>query len=285
MGLLGNGTRTNANGAQIGGVSGIGPLSRVDDYGWRRWVSCQDGMQTVLKLAGKPYGYYLHRARYKPIQAGAMAGNRYKGIIALDATASGAEGRGIVAAATITLDGAAVGGVVVSGIAAATLALDGAAGISGILSGVASATVALDGAASIAAIGHMIAAGEIDISGAVDMYAIGWMVATDDVSATLTVESIVTGILEAMAADHNVPNTIGAKINSAAAGGVDYASMADAVRAELGVELSALIEVWRRHGLDIAAPLTQSTTAITAGTIDLAITGDPDVSITVTRQP
>lgn len=251
MGLMGNGTRTNANGAQIGGVSGIGPLSRVDDYGWRRWVSCQDGMQTVLKLAGNPYGYYLHRARYKPIQAGAMAGNRYKGIVAIDGTANGAEGRGIVAAATITLDGAAVGGVVVSGIASATIALDGAAEISGILSGTAAATIALDGAAEIEAIGHMIASGEVDISGAVDMYAIGWMVATDDTTATLTVEAIVTGILEAMAADHNVAGTIGAKINSAASGGVDYAALAAAVVAALNAT-TIPVDAKKMNGATIA---------------------------------
>lgn len=62
-------------------------------------------------------------------------------------------------------------------------------------------------------------------------------------------------------------------------------TVADAVRVELATELAATVEVWRRHGLDIAAPLTQTSTAITAGTIDLAITGDPDVSVTVTRQP
>ena len=62
-------------------------------------------------------------------------------------------------------------------------------------------------------------------------------------------------------------------------------AVAGETRTELGVELSALLEVWRRHGLDIAAPLTQTATAITAGTIDLAITGDPDTSVTVTRQP
>lgn len=63
------------------------------------------------------------------------------------------------------------------------------------------------------------------------------------------------------------------------------ANNATAVRSELANELAATTELWRRHGLDIAAPLTQTTTSITAGTIDLAITGDPDVSVTVTRQP
>lgn len=63
------------------------------------------------------------------------------------------------------------------------------------------------------------------------------------------------------------------------------ATNAAAVRAELSDELAATTELWRRHGLDIAAPLTQTATNITAGTIDLAITGDPDVSVTVTRQP
>lgn len=60
---------------------------------------------------------------------------------------------------------------------------------------------------------------------------------------------------------------------------------ATATRTELAPELSQTTDVWRRHGLDIASPLTQTATAITAGDIDLAITGDSNVSITVTRQP
>lgn len=63
------------------------------------------------------------------------------------------------------------------------------------------------------------------------------------------------------------------------------ATNASATRTELAPELTAILETWRRHGLDISAPLTQTATSITAGTIDLAITGDPDTSVTVTRQP
>lgn len=44
-------------------------------------------------------------------------------------------------------------------------------------------------------------------------------------------------------------------------------------------------DVHKRLGLDAAAPLTQTTSSITAGGVSLAITGDPDVSVTVTRQP
>ena len=36
----------------------------------------------------------------------------------------------------------------------------------------------------------------------------------------------------------------------------DLAAIATAMRAELGVELAAVLELWRRHGLDLAAPLT-----------------------------
>lgn len=100
-----------------------------------------------------------------------------------------------------------------------------------------------------------------------------------------TAEGVRDAVWNAILANYPNTGSAGLALSTASSGGVDYGALADAVRAELGAELSAVLEVWRRHGLDITAPLTQTASAITAGTIDLAITGDPDTSVTVTRQP
>lgn len=231
MGLIGNGGRSNANGYALGAAS-RSPLNLQDGYGWSRWVRDQDQAETVLRKAGMPYGFYESRSRYKPIEAGAMV-SRFRCIVALDATANGAEGRPIVAAANLALDASAIGGLIAGGVASAALAIDGQAELSGVVQGLASATLALDGAASIAAIGHLAATGELALDGAADLYAIGWMVATDDVSEALTVGGIVAGVWRALAADHNDAGTMGAKLNMASAGGVDINALVDAVVAAL----------------------------------------------------
>jgi hypothetical protein len=82
--------------------------------------------------------------------------------------------------------------------------------------------------------------------------------------------------------------TPGIAIGYSTSGGSSCSSagaIAAAVRADQAAELSATTEVWRRLGLDIAAPLTQTADSITSGSIALAITGNPNTSVTVTRQP
>lgn len=235
--MIGNGGRANANGYALG-ASSRSPLNGVDDYGWTRWVSDQDMTEGVLRKAGRPYGFYGSRSRYKPIEAGAMV-SRFRCIVALDATASGAEGRSMIAAATLALDASAIGGLIAGGVASATLAIDGQAELSGVVKGIASATVALDGAAQIAAIGHLAASGEIAIDGDADMYAIGWMVATDDVSTTLTADGIASAVWNSALVEFQVNGSAGKALSSASSGGVDLDLMAQAVWAYVARTLTA----------------------------------------------
>ncbi len=54
----------------------------------------------------------------------------------------------------------------------------------------------------------------------------------------------------------------------------------------LGTEdniLAIVEEVWRRHGLDVANPMTVTPTSIVAGSISQTISGDGESSTTVTR--
>lgn len=255
MGLIGNGGRANANGYGLG-ASSRSPLNRVDDYGWSRWVRDRDLDEAVLRKAGMPYGFYGSRSRYKPIEAGAMV-SRFRCVVALDATASGAEGRPIVASATLALDSEAIGGLIVGGVASATLAIDGQAEISGVVQGIASATLALDGAASLSAIGHLSADGELALDGSADLYAIGWMVATDDVSETLTVDGIVAGVWKAIAANYNDDGSFGAKLNMASAGGVDINAMVAAIMD--AIEATAIpVDVRKMNGSTLLGAGTES---------------------------
>lgn len=88
------------------------------------------------------------------------------------------------------------------------------------------------------------------------------------------------------AAGYTAPDNAGISSNGAAIAALpDAPGNAAATRSELAAELAAVLEVWRRHGLDIAAPLTQTTTAISAGAISLAVAEDVAGTVTVTRQP
>jgi hypothetical protein len=180
--------------------------------------------------------------------------------------------------------------------ATAALVVSMACAMTGSGSLTATITGLLDMTCDMAGSGDLAADMEGIASMAIDMLGQGDLEATIAAYGDMTIDIVVTGtglstanvgaaVWNALAASFNDAGTMGNKLNTASSGGVDYGALADAVRTELGVELDAILEVWRRHGLDIANPLTQTTTSITAGDIDLEITGDPDVSVTVTRQP
>jgi hypothetical protein len=69
---------------------------------------------------------------------------------------------------------------------------------------------------------------------------------------------------------------MGAKLNSAASGGVDYDALADSVwnhGSAAGVA-EHLAEVWGRLGLDPSKPLISGQTQISFGDIVMALTGN-----------
>ena len=77
---------------------------------------------------------------------------------------------------------------------------------------------------------------------------------------------------------------MGAKLNSAASGGVDYPSMADAVRTELQAELLRIVELAQLHGMVVGTDLVVTPTSRTAGSVvqTIAVAGS---TVTVTRAP
>lgn len=71
------------------------------------------------------------------------------------------------------------------------------------------------------------------VTGTLIPYAIGHMAGSTEDSSVLTTQSIATAVWSALAAVNNDAGTMGAKLNTASSGGVDYAALADAVVAAL----------------------------------------------------
>ncbi len=113
----------------------------------------------------------------------------------------------------------------------------------------------------------------------------GWKVKPQEANHTLKVDD---GILLVSGGGDPFMNTSGSYVVR-----INYQQPVQAISFDSGGgsggltagQAAQLLDLWQRHGLDIDNPLTQTTTSIAAGGVDLAITGDPDVSVTVTRQP
>lgn len=236
----------------------------------------------LAEFDSMPPGFHAGRAAYPPQKAGRCV---TQSAFVFTGAANGAEGLPGSASSTITFIADAIGGLIAGGIASATITFTGSASGAGLAAGSAAGTIVFTGSATQGAIAWGIADGTITFTGAVQPYALAHGVATTIDTTNMTPQGVATAVWTAILAEYSGAGNAAAALSTASSGGVDYGALSDAVRTELGIELSAIVDVWRRHGLDIAAPLTQTTTAITAGDIDLAITGDPDVSVTVTRQP
>lgn len=199
------------------------------------------------------------------------------GTMGLNAEAS-ISGAGDITAATAQLVISMVATLAGSGTASA-------ADLRGYLNAAASLSGGGDVSAALAAIAWADAAlsGTGTISTATP-YASGELAATIRGYSDLTPESLRDKVWQAPASAFTEPGTLGAKLNSAASGGVDYGSMATAVRDELQSELARIIELAKIHGLVIGADLTVTASSRSAGDVVQTIT-TAGGSTTVTRQP
>ena len=114
----------------------------------------------------------------------------------------------------------------------------------------------------------------------------------------LSPQNLAAAVWDAVASQYNDPGTMGARVNSAATGGVDLNALAQAVweyatrtltsAASGGMtteQAEQLAEIWRIHGLDPAAPLNVTPTSRSAGDVAQTISGDGATSTTVSRLP
>lgn len=280
MGLIGNYSLLHKSPSHYA----TGTVGFSDPANWNKSGIMASRMfgESLAEYEAMPPGFYAGRAVFPPRIAGRCA---TVSAFEFSGSASGAEGLPGSASSTITFIADAIGGLISGGVANATITFTGSANGAGLAAGSAAGTIVFTGSAQQGAIAWGIADGTITFTGSVQPYALAHGVATTIDTTSMTPAGVATAVWTAILSEYSSAGNAAAALGTASSGGVDYATLADAVRAELGVELAAVLEVWRRHGLDIAAPLTQTTTAITAGDIDLAITGDHDVSVTVTRQP
>lgn len=280
MGLLGNYSLLHKSPSRY--PTGTVGFSDPDNWNKSGIMASRLFGADLAEYDSMPPGFYAGRAAYPPQKAGRCT---TVSAFTFSGSASGAEGLPGSASSTITFIADAIGGLIAGGIASATITFTGVANGAGLAAGSAAGTIVFTGSAAQGAIAWGIANSTITFTGAVQPYALAHGSATTIDTTSMTPAGVANAVLTAIVADYIAAGNVAAALATASSGGVDYATLADAVRTELGVELAAVLEVWRRHGLDIAAPLTQTATSITAGSIDLAITGNPDVSVTVTRQP
>lgn len=280
MGLLGNYSLLHKSPSHYP----TGTVGFSDPANWNKSGLMQSRMfgESLAEYESMPPGFYAGRAAFPPQIAGRCV---TASAFTFSGSANGAEGLPGSASSTIAFTATAIGGLIAGGIASATITFTGSANGAGLAAGSAAGTIVFTGTAQQGAIAWGIANSTITFTGAVQPYALAHGVATTIDTTSMTPAGVATAVWTAILSEYSSAGNAAAALSTASSGGVDYAALADAVRTELGVELAAVLEVWRRHGLDLAAPLTQTATSITAGSIDLAITGDPDVSITVTRRP
>lgn len=194
-------------------------------------------VSTLWKYDAVPSGTYAGRAFLPPKQAGRMV---TRSAFAVDASAVGAMGLPGAASGSIVMDASAIGGLFAGGVASCTITVSASGSIAGLAAGQAAASIAVSASAVTGGIAWGVASGAFSVSATAQAYGLGYMRASTVDNTTLTPLTIAQAVLNALAADYTTVGTIGAKINSAAAGGVDYSAMADAIRTELAAELARI---------------------------------------------
>lgn len=228
---------TRSPGRHFGPAPGLDVYARGRGDRLNRFVS-----DTYARTASTPDGYDVHGA-VPAIKAGAMAAR--KPLAAMGAAGNLLNGGPMTATAaalcTVTQSGNLALVVGLSGTATVlTLTGDGATvaltiGLSG------NATVTVGGNAGLSMIVPFSGTGALaslvgaaNLKGNLSMSG-GWTPFTE-----LSPENLAREVWNAVAAQYNESGSMGAKLNTASSGGVDYNAMADAIRTELAAELARI---------------------------------------------
>ena len=285
--LIANGFRAGGGPHRLLGAAHYASANLLTGVGggaWRNFHAGEASLNADNGMYGIPTGVRHPVSVILAQKPGALASIKEREASA-SAAATIAEGRPIAGATDGSSTAQAILQLVVSGTGTAAGVATVTGNVQAAINGAGTSAGTSTASASIGAIADLLgtSAGVATASGT--PWGLGWMVGEITPYTELSPQSLSDAVWSAILSNYPDAGTAGNALSTASTGGVDLGALADAVRAELGVELAAVLEVWRRHGLDISAPLTQTATSITAGTIDLAITGDPDTSVTVTRQP
>jgi hypothetical protein len=224
--------------------------------------------EAIPQSAGVPSGYLAPASWVLPKKTGFGSASGFSGS---SGVATGAAGRNGIADAVSTSTGVATGTAVSQGAATGASISAGTAEGVAIVSGSASGLATSSGTALSSSTASGTAQGFATSAGTVVPYAIAWGSASN-LSAGLTADGIATSVWAALAASNDVSGSMGELLNQVGAGGLSPTQQA------------LLEEIHRRLGLDALAPLTTTPTSISAGNIDMTITGDGETTSTVTRQ-
>ena len=240
MALVGNrsvlhkspGRFLNGNAAAGGAIGNL--RSNFNKHGMSR-----NAFQVFSATSAQPYGYYGGQGAWvQPKIGGAVAGVNTS-VVTLGASGAGSMGANTSGVASLLFSMMGVGSLIssASGIASISFGASGNIFASKSTSGVAG--LSLGGSGQLSAIGHTGGTAPISFAASWAPYAIGWLSGTT-AEAGLTPTGIANAVWTAVSAQNNISGTMGAKLNSAASGGVDYGDMALAVRAELVAELARI---------------------------------------------
>jgi hypothetical protein len=254
-----------------------GTVASIERNNWR---PLRNRFEAMDRLSGIPSGHLSPSAWVLPQFGGGMSSRNAS--IGISATGNGALGRGISGSAAVAINAMATGQLIAGAVGTATIGLSGSASITAILSAVGSASIGISASADLGALGWLEGSSSIGLDGTLESYAIGHMTGTTEESSVLTPGTIASAVWGALSTENNTSGTMGAKLNSAASGGVDYGDMADAVRTELQAELTRIVELAQIHGLVIGTDLVVSATSRVAGDVSQSISEAAGI-VTVTR--
>lgn len=230
MGLIGNGYRHNLTGRLFGATAldGGNPsiLRSRTKPAYQRNIFVGEGINSRLaslpSASKHPYSWVMANT------AGAIK-SFMRSRVEIAASASGELGKPATASGSITITGTVAAGLIVSATGTATIAIDGTAAIVATILGTGQATVTITGAAALGAEASLTGTATLTIDGHSEIMGVGYMTGTTADTTALTPENLAVAVWSALAAANNEAGTMGAKLNSAASGGVDYGALAAAV--------------------------------------------------------
>ena len=268
---------------------GLGPAPGLDAYlkgngdRMNRFVGA-----TYTATASTPDGYGM-RGYVPPIKAGSMSA--LQRVVSVDGSANLLQGGPMEGSASVVeVTGEAGLSMIVSMSGsstvvtltgdnltlALTIGLEGSGTISLTGTGWLSMIVPFEGSGSVASL-----TGVSDLRGILSLEG-EWTPFTE-----LSPQGLANALLDALLASHTEPGSVGAALAAAGSAGDPWMGVIDGMTAG---EMMSLIrtltqELHRVQGLDIDNPAVHTPGAITAGDVQIELTGDGIASRTATRKP
>lgn len=226
------------------------------------------------RTAATPSGHLAPSSWILPLRAGGMS-SRNEAAATLAPTGTAAQGMNISSSVVLNLTTSAAGKAIASGSGSASVALSVSGNANAPINATGSATLVLTASCSPSGIAEVSGSGSLSLTASLVTGAIGHMV-SEPISQALTADIIASAVWSALASANNEAGTMGNKLNNAAAGGVDYDALAQAVWEYLDRTLTAS-DCPTANDVAQAIILAAQTTAIEANikyVNDVSVIGD-----------